>query len=247
MSTSVKKDIASNNFVQSNLSTTRTKVTQSDNRQVIIDTARELFACHGYQNVSIRGIARSASVDPGLIRYYFGCKEQLFIAVLNETLRPVREKILYLKDSTDLTTPERFLRTHYQLMARYPNWPRLMYSLSNMPDDQITPDLQAFFDDLFRPQELLFFEMMKKQGLLRDDVNTDCARLSFFSLMIFPFIAPLRLKQKLNIQLTPEFLDTLAEQNGQLLRFGLMDISSATASANDTPATASAHKVHQND
>lgn len=89
--------------------------------------------------------------------------------------------------------------------------------------------------------------MMKKQGLLRDDVNTDCARLSFFSLMIFPFIAPLRLKRKLNIQLTPEFLDTLAEQNGRLLRFGLMDMSSATSSVNETPAPASAHKVHQND
>lgn len=52
--------------------------TQPDKREKILDVAEEEFAERGYAPTSLRSIARRASVNPALIAYYFGSKEQLF-------------------------------------------------------------------------------------------------------------------------------------------------------------------------
>jgi AcrR family transcriptional regulator len=47
-------------------------------RQRILTAARIMFAETGYERTTIRAIARSAHVDPGLVTYYFGTKGELF-------------------------------------------------------------------------------------------------------------------------------------------------------------------------
>ena len=59
-----------------------------DTRQVILDAARAEFAAHGYENTSMRGIARSAEVNSALLHHYFGTKDQLFLAALDFPLHP---------------------------------------------------------------------------------------------------------------------------------------------------------------
>jgi AcrR family transcriptional regulator len=53
-----------------------------DTRGQILDAARTEFADRGYDGVSVRGIARAASVDPALVHHYFGSKEKVFIAAM---------------------------------------------------------------------------------------------------------------------------------------------------------------------
>lgn len=48
----------------------------------ILDAAERLFAARGFYGVSLRDIARNANVDPALVSYHFGKKEQLFEAVM---------------------------------------------------------------------------------------------------------------------------------------------------------------------
>ena len=60
-------------------------------RQQLINTARDLFASHGYQQVSTRQLAAVAGVNAGLIRYYFVDKAGLFEAMLRETLQPLQQ------------------------------------------------------------------------------------------------------------------------------------------------------------
>lgn len=53
-------------------------------RQEILAAARDEFAARGYDQASVRGLARRAQVDPGLVRYYFpGGKAELFTAALD--------------------------------------------------------------------------------------------------------------------------------------------------------------------
>jgi AcrR family transcriptional regulator len=54
----------------------------SRSRDSILDAATELFAQYGYEGASLRSIAASADVDPGLIRHFFGDKDGLFAAVV---------------------------------------------------------------------------------------------------------------------------------------------------------------------
>ena len=44
----------------------------------ILAAAREMFAELGYDRTTIRGVARAAGVDAGLVMHYFGSKDELF-------------------------------------------------------------------------------------------------------------------------------------------------------------------------
>ncbi|MEY2247552.1 TetR family transcriptional regulator [Streptomyces sp. SAS_267] len=57
-------------------------------RDRILEAAREEFSERGYEKTSIRGIARSAGVDPALVHHYFGTKEQVFEAAVAGAMAP---------------------------------------------------------------------------------------------------------------------------------------------------------------
>ena len=52
-------------------------------RQAILDAARDSFLARGFARTTIRGVARTAGVDPALVSYYFGSKGDLFGAAVN--------------------------------------------------------------------------------------------------------------------------------------------------------------------
>lgn len=56
-------------------------------REQILVVARREFGEHGYQAVTVRKIGHSAGVDPKLVHYYFGTKEELFTTTITETFR----------------------------------------------------------------------------------------------------------------------------------------------------------------
>ena len=56
------------------------KPSKSDRtRGVILEAAQRLFAAHGYDGTTIRGVATESGIDPALVIRYFGSKEELFI------------------------------------------------------------------------------------------------------------------------------------------------------------------------
>lgn len=48
---------------------------------VILDAAEKLFSVHGFHGVTVRAVAVECGVDPALVHYYFGTKQELFDAV----------------------------------------------------------------------------------------------------------------------------------------------------------------------
>ena len=50
----------------------------------IISAATQLFAHKGFHGVGVRELARAAGVNPAMISYYFGGKDGLYAAVLEE-------------------------------------------------------------------------------------------------------------------------------------------------------------------
>ena len=61
----------------------------SHTRDEILAAARRLFAQHGFQGTTMRGIAAEAGVNAALVHHYYGSKEQLLIAAMNLPLDPV--------------------------------------------------------------------------------------------------------------------------------------------------------------
>ena len=61
----------------------------SNTRERILASARELFARNGITNTSIRAVAAAAGVDSALVHHYFGTKEQLFAAAIHIPINPM--------------------------------------------------------------------------------------------------------------------------------------------------------------
>ena len=58
-----------------------------DTRKAILASARRAFAEVGYDGAGLRGIAEAAGVTAMMVGRYFGSKEQLFAAVVADTMR----------------------------------------------------------------------------------------------------------------------------------------------------------------
>jgi AcrR family transcriptional regulator len=69
------------------------RLSASERRDQILDTANALFSELDYADVSIEVIANSAGVTRGLVHHYFGGRKDVYVALLNR-LGAVREEQL---------------------------------------------------------------------------------------------------------------------------------------------------------
>lgn len=60
----------------------------SGSREAILAAARTEFTARGYDRATIRGIARSAAVDPALVHHFFGTKAELFTSAMSVPVNP---------------------------------------------------------------------------------------------------------------------------------------------------------------
>lgn len=70
------------------------RVARSDNRlPLILDEAARLFREKGYAATSMRNIATAVDMLPGSLYYHFTAKEDLLVAVYEEGVRLITEKV----------------------------------------------------------------------------------------------------------------------------------------------------------
>lgn len=67
-------------------STEQNKQIRDDRRDQILEHAMRLFAKKGFASTKISDVAQSASLSQGLVYHYFASKEELFIAVAEQTI-----------------------------------------------------------------------------------------------------------------------------------------------------------------
>jgi AcrR family transcriptional regulator len=60
----------------------------SGTREAIVEEARHQFGERGYRDVTLRGVAKGAGVDPKLVLHYFGSKQGLFGACVELPVAP---------------------------------------------------------------------------------------------------------------------------------------------------------------
>lgn len=75
---------------QRHLRSTRKRVERGELRETararLLETAKEAFAQHGYEDVTVRDICRQASANLALVNYHFGDKFGLYLEVVNEAI-----------------------------------------------------------------------------------------------------------------------------------------------------------------
>lgn len=193
-----------------------------DNRNRLIHAARELFVSLDYDKVSLRAIAKLANVDSALIRYYFQSKLGLFQAMLEETAAPVTQQLRASVKQAEANSPEQLMKTYYQVMSENPDFPKLMFRLASMPSEQHHINFQQILKDTLHPNYVNLFALLQAQGVLKEGVDPVCAQVSFFSMMVFPFLMPDIIKQVMGIEINSQFMSQLAQQNALLMQHGYL-------------------------
>ena len=67
---------------------------EGNQRAALLRATREICAARGTHAATVRSIARRARVDPALVRYYFGSRDGLLRAVIEEAAREGRERFV---------------------------------------------------------------------------------------------------------------------------------------------------------
>jgi AcrR family transcriptional regulator len=92
-------------------------------RQEILEAARELFATHGYENVSMRKIADKIDYSPTTIYLYFHDKEELCRSVCEETFTKLVKQFedIMAKTSDPIERLRRAGRAYIEFGLSHPN------------------------------------------------------------------------------------------------------------------------------
>ncbi len=141
-----------------------------EKREQIKEAALPIFAAKGFKATTNRDIAKAANIAPGLIYWYFKSKEDLFLAILDESDIEQRLK-LPLETMIDIP-PNKLLpllaRGLYLILREntYLNIMRIVVA-----ESMRSPESQERFNRLF--QDVLepltgYFTAQINQGILRE-------------------------------------------------------------------------------
>lgn len=99
-------------------------------RARIVEAAARVLAERGYEAATIKEIARTAGVAPGLVHYYFADKDALLVAVLKDAAtRHIAETARLGAERTPRAVLEAALDTRRRRVGDEPGWYRLRYEL----------------------------------------------------------------------------------------------------------------------
>jgi AcrR family transcriptional regulator len=188
-------------------------------RARIREAAISHFADEGYERTTIRGIARTAGVSPGLLRHHFGSKEELRRACdehVADTLRQINAQ--YLDDMSGAAADRRQLKPFERYVVR---------ALA-----ENSPSAAAIFDELVTMTE----QWLARADQARLDPPSVDRRIRAALVSAMASGIPL-----LHEQLSRAVgADIFGVEGGRLIARGLLDIYSHPLISPDEAATAEA-------
>ncbi|HEY1391268.1 MAG TPA: TetR/AcrR family transcriptional regulator [Ktedonobacterales bacterium] len=131
---------------------------QNETVDAFLDAAERLLISVGYAGISARRLAEEAGTNHGLIHYYFGSMEQLFLQVLERFTNRliVRQRAMYAADvpflekwraamgSLDADFESGYQKVWFELQALAWNHPELRERVAHVHDQWRTTLAEAF-------------------------------------------------------------------------------------------------------
>jgi AcrR family transcriptional regulator len=122
----------------------------NDKEEHILQMAEHVFAKFGYNETSIRRIAKGANVNLAMVHYYFGTKEKLLYAVVDAKMIMIAE-ILHTLDHKDAMPYQRlhdFTESYADLVIQHMGFYWLLLSEYRRDTNDATSKLvRNFFRD----------------------------------------------------------------------------------------------------
>ena len=94
-------------------------------RRDLLQAARDHFLKRDFKAVSLRQIASSAGVNGAMVNYYFGGKQGLYLAMVDELFESLESKMAGLSNNAEFSIAD-FSHSYCLLLAENPWWPNFV-------------------------------------------------------------------------------------------------------------------------
>ena len=141
------------------------------NRDLIVETAREVFREHGY-NASLDLVAKRAGVGAGTLYRHFPSREDLVNAVMQgwvDRVEEATEKVLAF-EGPPRELLDRWLVTYAELISLHRGGPAKITAAMVQPDSPIAPKCRVLRDATSRVTERLHEAGVLREGITPEDV-----------------------------------------------------------------------------
>lgn len=154
----------------------------------ILTSARDEFAQHGLAGARMDRIAERAELNKRLIYYYFGSKDDLFLAVLERTYADIRqaEQRLHLGEIEPVEAIRRLISFTWNYYLEHPEFITLLNSenLHRAAHLKRSPDIQQMNSPLIQLLDTVL-ERGKREQLFHAGVDPVQLYISIASLCYF--------------------------------------------------------------
>lgn len=164
---------------------------ESASRDTILDAAESLFATHGFAATTIKQIGAAANLNPALLYYYFGDKEQLYHATLARlvgALVAAGQRRITATDDPALMVRQ-FVAAQAEFLLQHPNGPYLL--VREMVDHRAAhaaPHVAELSAGMFSRLTGIIDEGQRR-GLFRADLDPRLAAISTIAQLAYFTIA----------------------------------------------------------
>ncbi len=190
-------------------------------RADLLEAARTHFLSNEFKAVSLRNIADSAGVNAAMVNYYFGGKQGLYLAMVDELLQSIAASLDEIGRSESLTITE-FASRYSLLLAANPWWPNFMVREVLFSDGEIRAAVLEKVKTMFAPSLLGLIQKEIANGNYRSDLDPQLALISLMGMTIFPFLARPMLSQVLNMEMNEELAGVISQHHAHLFLHGVM-------------------------
>lgn len=183
--------------------------------------ARELFALHGFEAVSLRQVAAAAGVTPAMVHYYFGGKHGLWLAVIEDYLEEALGSMLAAR--AEIEGPGGlaiYLLRHTQLLGRQPWLAPLLFRevvLGGGPSADFVQRFPAQLRTLLRGA----IAAARERGEVSADLDPELLMLSLLSAAVFPFLVRPMIETAFGATVDADFATRWAAHANQLFQRGV--------------------------
>jgi AcrR family transcriptional regulator len=193
-----------------------------DVRAALLAAARERFLERSYREVSVRELAAAAGVNPAMVGYYFGDKQGLYAAMLQEVMEPLAARIESMLASPGDRPPDLpgFLRAYMQTAAAHPWLPRLILRDVLAPGGAFRERFIEQFAGRMAPK-VAALAGRNRAGTSQPTLDPRLTVVSMLSLGLWPFLAMPLLERALGLTPDEDGVERLIEHTVRFFEAGL--------------------------
>lgn len=193
-----------------------------DVRAQLLEAARNLFLSYGYRAVSARQVAARAGVNPAMVHYYFGSKQGLYAAMLQEVIAPVAARVDAMLQAPQEEAPDLpgLLEAYMRTVAAHPWVPGLLVRDVLAPGGEFRERFIREFAGRVGPRVAELAGRAARDGRLRADLDPRLTVVSLLSLGLWPFLAMPVLRRALGLGADPVDIERLIRHTVRLFAAG---------------------------